>query len=199
MWVLGWILLGLFLSFWVWLKIMYRVGCRTTLKEVGPYITSAMSRGMNGSRLRLYRTGTKYRLDFEKHVPPEGLARFDMVLDAKRCSAAQFHAAQQVLKVKEIEFEVVKGKDGHTRLLVHCGPDAMKAMRASRTVFMEAFGLSLEDGLRAGHFGYFNPDRTRDPMVGWEPERREKPASTDQPPPAGKEDAPGKSEDGKRL
>ena len=43
----------------------------------------------------------------------------------------------------------------------------------------------------------FDMDMTRDPMVGWEPGRREKPGPTGHPPEGGKEGAPGTTEDGK--
>jgi len=158
----------LVLMFLVWLKVINRVGCRTTVADAGRFLQWPMSRGLDGSKVRLRRPGTKYRLDFEKHIPADGKTRFQMVLDSRRCSASEFQAAQEALRQREIEFSIEPDPIAWVdRLIVQFGPDVERAALSACAVFTEGFGLDLDDAIRASHWGYFDVDMSKEPMAGW--------------------------------
>jgi len=173
-------------------KILNRMGRRTCVRDIRQFIRFALHRGMDESRLRLRRPWSRYRVDFEKHVPREGETRFEMILEGQRCSASEFQTAHESLKAHGIPVQVCSlDAENKRRLLVECGPDLHRATTAATVVFTEAFGLGIQDTIRACHKGWFDMDMTRDPMVGWEPEQQEKPAATDHPPGAENKGAPG--------
>lgn len=165
------VLIKLF-SFVLW--IMSRVGRRTTVGDFGEYMEWVLRFGCHGCRLRFRRPGTKYRIDFEKFVPPPsgGVARFRMILDSKRCSGPESEAAKEALSRRKIAYEVWDDPfEERQCLYVECGPDPVLATRAAQAVFVDAFGFDLQTSLRACHLGEFDVDFSRDWMIGWEPDR----------------------------
>jgi len=167
-------LIALFKLFGLLGWALNRRGSRTTVAHLGDFMEWVLRFGCQGCRLRYRRPGTKYRIDFEKIVPPTsgGVARFRMILDSEHCSCPEFEVAKAALSRRNIAYEVWNDPfERRQCLFVECGRDAVLATRAAHAIFADAFGFHPDTPLRACHSGEFDIDYSRDWMVGWEPDR----------------------------
>lgn len=170
----GCVLVLLPVAFVLWLKYINWRGSKTTVEALGDFMEFVLKHGCDQSRLRFRRPGTKYRIEFEKSVPPPSgrAARFRMMLDSRRCSRVEFEAVQLALRRCQIAFEVWDDLLAQRQcVFVECGPDPMLATRAAKAVFVDAFGFKPETTLQVCHSGEFEIDMGRDTMIGWEPWR----------------------------
>ena len=169
---------GAYVAFVIFLRIIAYVGMRTNVRDMGRYFPWVIGRGQDGSLVRFRRPGTRYRVEFEKFIPPPSSgrqARFRMVLDSRWCSEAEFERTLAALGRGGVDFEVWREPTGeYRRLFVECGPDPTKATRAARAVFMEGFGFNFETPLRVTHAGEFDVHVGANPMAGWEEDRAKK-------------------------
>lgn len=148
--VLG--LIGLFVAFELFGRVLNRVGWRISFDQVHDYVGAIMRSGEHGDRLLLRSLG--HRVEFIKLIPRGGPTRFVLSLDKHFGTSADLAAAKAWLHAQGIDCQEETSGEGHhgeQRLTVEIGQDVALGTRLALGLFKEVLRVPQDAGVRFGH------------------------------------------------